>query len=197
MRFFLGLLALCLSTTLAQAQSNVIVNYKNSATAPATQVSPTNPLPVTPIAGGTPQSVNITQVLGATISATNPVPTSQAPSAAAGSGVAPTPVAASQALAANQVIKASAGNLYSFQVSADSTLSAAAWWIMIYNATSAPIDGAVTPLKCYAMPAGATSYSAAFPMPIYLSTGITIGVSTNGCFTKAASTHAFISGDAQ
>lgn len=105
--------------------------------------------------------------------------------------------ATSSALAANQIVKASAGSLYSFEVSADSTLSAAAWWIMIYNATSAPVDGAVTPLKCYAMPLGVTNYAAAFPVPVAFSTGITIGVSTTGCFTKTASTHAFISGDAQ
>lgn len=125
---------------------------------------------------------------------TNTVATTNTPSAA--SGAALTPVSSS-ALAANTVIKASAGNLYSFEVSADSTLSGAAWWIMIYNATSAPVDGAVTPLKCYAMSSGTTSYGAAFPTPAAFSTGITIGVSTTGCFTKTASTHAFISGDAQ
>lgn len=114
------------------------------------------------------------------------------PSAAAAAGVVPV---TSGALAANQIIKASAGNLYSFEVSADSTLSGAAWWLMIYDAVSAPVDGAVTPKKCYAMPSGTTSYSGAFPTPIVFATGITIGVSTTGCFTKTASTHAFISGD--
>lgn len=125
---------------------------------------------------------------------TNTVAVTSAPSSASSSGLTPV---TSTALAANTVIKASAGNLYSFEVSADSTLSAAAWWIMIYNATSAPVDGAVTPLKCYAMPSGTTAFSAAFPTPIALSTGGVIGVSTTGCFTKTASTHAFISGDAQ
>lgn len=99
------------------------------------------------------------------------------------------------ALCANLAVDAAAGSLYSFNVSADSTLSAAAWWIMVYNATSAPADGAVTPVKCYAMALGTTSYSAAFPTPVPFSTGITLGVSTTGCFTKTASTHAFISGD--
>jgi len=113
------------------------------------------------------------------------------------SGVSFTPAAASQALAANQVIKGSAGNLFSFEVSADATLSAAAWWVMIYDATSAPGDGAVTPAKCYAYPANTTSASYAWPTPIAFATGITIGVSTTGCFTKTASTHAFISGDAK
>ena len=99
------------------------------------------------------------------------------------------------ALAANLVVKGSAGNLYGFTVSADSTLSGAAWWIMVYDATSAPADGAVTPAKCYAMPSGVTSASYSFPAPTAFATGITIGVSTDGCFTKAASIHAFISGD--
>lgn len=101
----------------------------------------------------------------------------------------------SAALAANTVINSGAASLYSFNVSADSTLSGAAWWIMVYNATSAPADGAVTPQKCYAMANGTTSFSAAFPNPAVFGTGITIGVSTTGCFTKTASTHAFISGD--
>jgi hypothetical protein len=115
-----------------------------------------------------------------------------APSAEAGAGLS---TGASSALAANLVVKASAGNLYSFNVSADSTLSGAAWWLMIYNATAAPSDGAVTPAKCYAFPSGTTGYSAAFPAPVAFGTGIVLGVSTTGCFTKTASTHAFISGD--
>lgn len=101
----------------------------------------------------------------------------------------------SSALAANQVVVAGAGTFYSFDVSADSTLSGAAWWVMVYDATSAPADGTVTPAKCYALPSGTTSIFAAFPNGITFGTGITIGVSTTGCFTKTASTHAFISGD--
>lgn len=128
------------------------------------------------------------------------------PTVAAGNGVVETPSSeaaagltpvSSSSLEANHVIKASPGNLYSFNVSVDSTLSAVAWWLMIYNATAAPADGAVTPAKCYAFPAGTTSYSAAFPLPIGLGTGITMGVSTTGCLTKTASAHAFISGDAK
>lgn len=128
------------------------------------------------------------------VSAGAPLPVAGTPTAAASSALTST---TSAALAANAVIKASAGNLYSFQVSADATLSGAAWWIMIYNAAAAPADGAVTPLKCYAMATNTAVFSAAFSTPIAFSTGITIGVSTTGCFTKTASTHAFISGDAQ
>jgi hypothetical protein len=96
-------------------------------------------------------------------------------------------------LCANLVVKASAGTLFTFNVSADSTLSSAAWWIMIYDATSAPGDGSVTPAKCYALPSGATSLNGAFTSggEAY-ATGVVIGVSTTGCFTKTASTHAFI-----
>lgn len=159
---------------------------------PTADGSPATTAPV--LVGGTSDgtatgTVDVWKVTAAGIGYVN-----NAPSAASDAGI--TPVTTS-ALAANQIVKASAGNLYSFEISADSTLSAAAWWIMIYNATSAPVDGAVTPLKCYAMALGVTSYSAAFPVPVAFSTGITIGVSTTGCFTKTASTHAFISGDAQ
>lgn len=101
----------------------------------------------------------------------------------------------STSLEANHVITGAAGSLYSFEVQADSTLSAAAWWIMVYNATSAPVDGAVTPIKCYQMASGTLGASYAFPNPIAFSTGITIGVSTTGCLTKTASAHAIISGD--
>lgn len=114
------------------------------------------------------------------------------PSSAAAAGVAPT---STTALAANLVAKASAGNLYSFEVAADSTLSGGAWWLMVYDATSAPADGSVTPAKCYALASGTTRLSEVFRQPIYFATGIVLGVSTNGCFTKAASTHAFMSAD--
>ncbi len=162
MRFALALLALLASVTLATAQTNVTVNYKSSATA-ATQVSPTNPLPVT----------------------------TSAPSG--GSGTTHTQTAA---LASNLVVNAAASSLYGFQVSADSTLSAAAWWIMIFDATSLPNDGSVTPAKCYALPSGATSASYDFSSsPAAFTIGVVIGVSTAGCFTKTASSHAFIGAD--
>jgi hypothetical protein len=103
--------------------------------------------------------------------------------------------ASTAALAANLVAKATPGSLYSFEVAADSTLSGAAWWLMLYNATSAPVDGAVTPFKCYAFPSGTTSFAAAFPTPAVFSAGITMGVSTTGCFSKTASTHAYLSAD--
>jgi hypothetical protein len=134
-----------------------------------------------------------------------PVSLPTTPTVAAGSGAVPVPssesaaglsTVASATLETSHVIKNGAGNLYAFNISADSTLSGAAWWLLIFNATSAPGDGAVTPAKCYALASGTTSYSAAWDIaPLYFSTGITIVVSTTGCFTKTASAHAFISGD--
>jgi len=119
--------------------------------------------------------------------------------ASGGSGGTVTPAArtatTSTTLVANQIITASAGSLYSFDVQADSTLAASAWYIMVYNLAAAPVDGAVMPLKCYQMAAGTLGMSAAFPSPIRFSTGIVIGVSTTGCFIKTESAHAFISGD--
>ncbi len=108
---------------------------------------------------------------------------------------APTTKVSTAALAASLVVRNATSTLLGFDVGADSTLSGAAWWVMIFDATSAPGDGAVTPAKCYAAPAGATSLSGGFTAPASFSTGITIAVSTTGCFTKTASTHAFISGD--
>jgi hypothetical protein len=105
----------------------------------------------------------------------------------------------STVLASNRVVAIAQGaplTLCGFNVSADSTLSGAAWWIMIFDAVSLPTDGTVTPAKCYAMPSGTTNYSAGFTgSGTKFKTGIVIGVSTNGCFTLAASVHAFISGD--
>jgi len=103
----------------------------------------------------------------------------------------------SGALVANQVVRAAPGKLYSFEVSQDGAFAAAPWWIMIYDATVAPADGAVTPAKCFAQPPGATSASYAFNVPISFGLGIVIGVSSTGCFTKTQSVHAFISGDVQ
>lgn len=101
-------------------------------------------------------------------------------------------------LASNLVAKASAGTLYSFNVSADSTLAGAAWWVMIFDATTLPADGTVTPAKCYAATSGQTTLGGTFAAGgVAFTTGIVIGVSTNGCFTKAASTHAFIAADYQ
>ncbi len=118
-------------------------------------------------------------------SATNPLAVTSAPSTTGGI----TPVV-STAAESSHVFKASAGNLYGYQV----TAGAAAGYVMIFNATSAPVDGAVTPIKCVVVPANATVGVTADP-PEAFSTGITAVFSTTGCFTKTASATAMFSGD--
>lgn len=107
--------------------------------------------------------------------------------------------AQTSALAASLTVKASAGTLFDFTVSADSTLNAAQWYIMIFDATSLPADGAVTPAKCYAVPQSVVNQGATFDTGgVAFTTGIVIGVSTTGCFSKTASVHAlFIGADFQ
>jgi hypothetical protein len=153
-----------------------------------TQVDSTHGLPV---AQTTAANLNAT-VVG---TGTFPVQSTQSPSSASTAGVAP---AQSTSVETGHVIKNSAGNLYSFNVSADATLAAAQWEVLIFNSATVPASGAVTPVKCYIVPAGGTSVSGAFPTPLYLATGISIAVSTaTTCFTKTDSAHGFISAYAQ
>jgi hypothetical protein len=112
---------------------------------------------------------------------------SAAPSPAPTAGIVPVPSTAAES---NRVFKASAGNLYAYQV----TTGAVAGYVMLFNATAAPVDGAVTPVKCVAVPAASTVGVTANP-PEYFSTGITAVFSTTGCFTKTASATAMFSGD--
>lgn len=111
------------------------------------------------------------------------------PSAAAATGLTPS---TTSAVASAQVIKASAGNLYGFNV----VTGASAGYVLVFNATSAPVDGAVTPVKCVPVAAN-TGYMTSFTIPIAFSTGITLVFSTTGCFNKTASATAFLSGDAK
>ncbi len=153
------------------------------------------------------QQVNLYWASGAGLatwqptSAANPLPVTGTitatfgPSSASTAGVAPS---ATAALASSLILKGSAGNLYALEVSADATLAAATWYVMIYNATSLPGNGAITPAKCFTVPAGSYTFAAGWgAIPAYFSTGITVGVSTTGCFTQTASVHAFISGEVQ
>ncbi len=76
------------------------------------------------------------------------------------------------------VLKASAGNLHSINV----VNSTAAGYIVVYNAVAAPASGtaltaALTP---YCMPiAASVGFDKAFAMPLYLSTGATLLMSTS------------------
>lgn len=144
-----------------------------------------------PVSQATASSLNATVVGTGTFA----VQSTQAPSSASTAGVASVQ---SASVETGHVIKGSAGNLYSFNVSADSTLSAVAWAVMIFNSTTVPAAGAVTPVKCYLAPIGTTSISGDFNNPVYFATGVSMAVSTGQtCFTKTDSAHGFISANVQ
>ncbi len=111
------------------------------------------------------------------------------PSTAATAAIAP---AATSAVAGSLVLKASAGNLYSWRV----TAGASAGYVMAFNATSPPADGAVTPADCVAVAANSTVSHMA-TIPERYTTGITLVFSTTGCFTKTISATAYIRGTVQ
>ncbi len=103
-----------------------------------------------------------------------------------------TPVVSSAA-ESGHVLKGSAGALYSI----DCTLGAVSGYLMVFNATSAPADGAVTPIKCWPVASDGTSgsFQRTFTPPIACSVGITVVFSTTGPFTKTASATAMFSGE--
>lgn len=112
----------------------------------------------------------------------------QIPTSAPGAAVAPsfTTVAASSVVA-----KASAGNLYRVAVNS----GASAGFLLVFNATSAPADGTVTPVVC--RPVAANDFvEVIYNVPVRFSTGITAVFSTTGCFTKTASATAHIEAEA-
>jgi hypothetical protein len=88
------------------------------------------------------------------------------------------------------VAKASAGNLISVSGSA-----ASGSFIMLFDATSAPADGVVTPLKCWGPMAVAGPFVFSWGTgPVFgLNVGITLVSSSTGCFTKTATNASFIS----
>ena len=101
------------------------------------------------------------------------------------------PIATVQSAAAesSHVLSNAPSDLYGIQVAIGTT----AGYLMVFNATSAPADGAVTPALCFNVPASTTiNYSPAYPVPF--TTGIVGVFSTTGGFTKTASATAFFSG---
>jgi hypothetical protein len=183
-------------------------------------VTAANPLPVTIAAAGPDVDVNLVGINGAapvvghgvaaaalrvelptdgtgviagvttvaTVSAitAQPFPT---PVSTAGIGVAPV---VSSALETGHVIKNSPGNLYGFTV----TTTTVAGYVQIFNATSVPAAGAVTPIDAYYVGAFG-SVARTYSPPLVCSTGISIAFSASTTpFTKTDSATALISGQA-
>jgi hypothetical protein len=138
-----------------------------------------------------PLFVSQTSAAGVTApagTAADPTFTAVAPTSASGGAVARVQTAA---VASSQIIKASAGNLYGYNIVA----GASAGYLMIFDAVSAPVDGTVTPKLVEAIAANA-SIQQSLRTPIRFATGITMVFSTTGPFTKTASATAFLAGDA-
>jgi hypothetical protein len=113
------------------------------------------------------------------------------PSAAAVAGITPV---VSTALENAHILKATAGNLYS--VYSTNLTGGASGFLLIFNAATAPPDGAVTPLVCVPFTGGVASANYQGLPPAVFSTGMVAVVSSGAnCFTKLTGTlTAFISG---
>lgn len=135
----------------------------------------TGPLPVTLPTTGTIAAGN------------SAVPTTSSEAGAA------TTAASGTAAASNLVLKSGAGNLYDLTV----TVGATSGYVMLFDATALPSNGAVTPVWCGVVTSNGTNggISAAWPSPKRFGTGITAGFSTTGCFTLTASATANFFGD--
>ena len=97
----------------------------------------------------------------------------------------------SAATEGSHVLKSGAGTLFGLSVTAS-----AAGYVLVYNATSAPSDGAVTPIACYYNSSGPGTLGVAFtPFPLQFTTGITVVYSSTGCFTQTTSSTAFFLGE--
>lgn len=98
---------------------------------------------------------------------------------------------ASTAVESGHVWKASAALVYSVRAVA----GASAGFVMVFDSTTVPADGAVTPKLCFSVPATSTIAHSFAEAPLYLPTGFSIAFSLTGCFTKTASATAFFSVD--
>jgi hypothetical protein len=107
------------------------------------------------------------------------------PTTASAAGIVPVVSASAEG---SHVFCAAACNLWSIYV----TAGASAGFLMTFNATSAPADGAVTPVECVQVAANSTvALSFGSGPPDRYSTGATAVFSTTGCFNKTVSATAF------
>ncbi len=107
----------------------------------------------------------------------------------------PTAPVVSSALESNHVLKSSAGILRGFQANIV-TCATAPCWVLVFDATSLPGDGAVTPKKWYQVIQNQT-LAVGYSPPLSMATGITLGCSTSGPFTLAATVQCTFSGEVE
>lgn len=152
-----------------------------SAVRPANGASVQNDFPVQlslqEVFNGTTRDL-MASIQGAAATGLGTTATAEAPTSVAG---AATSTAQTTVAAGSLIAKASAGNLYG--ISANLPTGAVALKLMVFNATTAPADGTVTPLRVFDVPA-AGSFNVQFHPPIRASAGITLVLSTTGPFSK-------------
>lgn len=95
---------------------------------------------------------------------------------------------ATTAAANNLIPSVNPALLYGINVSTGAAIA----FVMVFDATTIPADGAVTPKLCFGVPASLTT-QLTFPHPVPLATGAAISISSTGCFTKTAVNANFIS----
>lgn len=126
-------------------------------------------------------------------SATNPQPITGTVTSGGATSVLPAPTSQTAAVS-SVVLKNSPGQLDSLNVGNGAVTGC----VMLFDATSAPVDGAVTPkVPAYQMTNANASLGVTYDPPLKFSTGITAVYSSTCGLTKTASATAFISGQVQ
>ncbi len=126
------------------------------------------------------QIVDATHPLPVTTGSSDPFEVVVVPSSVAADGIVPV---VSTSAEATHVLKSSAGNLYGVYAV---NLTSTSGFLVVVNATSAPADGAITPLACVSLAANSVASLNYQPgPPAVYSTGITAVItSATTCFTK-------------
>lgn len=110
------------------------------------------------------------EVAGAAVSNANPLPTATPAAATVGS----------TALENSHILKAAPGTLYTLQMNATAT-----GYLMLFDAATAPGDGAVTPRKVfYFTTLDNKTVDKVFNPPLAMTVGAVVAFSTTGPFTK-------------
>lgn len=96
----------------------------------------------------------------------------------------------STAVEGSRIFKTAPGNLYRLSVTTGGT----AGYLMVFDSTSVPAEGAVTPAVCRVVAANSTlTISLADPTARF-GNGIVAVFSSTGCFTKTISATAYFEG---
>lgn len=118
-------------------------------------------------------------------------PTSGTTSAACVKATAIAPTPATLSVASSAVLLAGPGYLNGVQVNSTS----AAVWVLLFNATSAPSNGAVTPVKAWQIGTNQTLAASWAGAALQLGIGITVACSTTGPTTLTLSGTCTFSGE--